>query len=133
MTERREFDCPQCGSKSWLDPATMAVEHSEPKCPAWLEMEARQATTAAVGVPHEPTSGVHALPDSVVEFACPECSANVRMYPQRKPLGVEHALPTCKLWQRIEEKKDDLPRYLIKAGVHIHVPEPESEQSSEPR
>lgn len=57
-----------------------------------------------------------------VEFPCPHCKASCVMWPRSKPLAVQHSLPTCKGWQRVEGKKDDLERFLIKAGVHLLVP-----------
>lgn len=63
-------------------------------------------------------------PESV-EFACPDCGGNAVMWPRSKPMAVQHSIPICKTWQRIEGKKDDVERYLIKAGVHIHVPDRE--------
>jgi hypothetical protein len=58
-----------------------------------------------------------------VEFACPQCNGACVMYPRASPVPVQHSVPTCKAWQEIEGKKDDVERFLIKAGVHIHVPE----------
>jgi len=52
-----------------------------------------------------------------VEFTCPSCGLSCIMFPRSKPLAVQHAKPTCKLWNRGETQ-----RFLIKAGVHLHVP-----------
>jgi len=60
-----------------------------------------------------------------VEFTCPDCQQSARMWPRAKPMAVQHSIPICKTWQAIEGKKDDVERYLIKAGVHILVPDRE--------
>lgn len=52
-----------------------------------------------------------------VEFACPSCGASCLLYPRTKPLAVQHAKPTCKLWD-----KQQTTSFLIKAGVHLLVP-----------
>lgn len=123
MTDRKEFACPKCEGKSWLDPGTLVVEHSEPKCAAWLAMEEEQQNQPgpkpANEVEHD--SGTFAVP-TVVDFLCPECSKPARMFPRAEPIGVEHSLPVCALWETVG-KKDDVERYLIKAGMHIHVPD----------
>lgn len=117
MSERKKFDCPSCGVASWLDPVTLAVEHDEPTCAAW--QDAQNAPSGVV-----PVSPVQAesAPPAEVNFDCPDCRLPVRMRPLEQPISVEHAIPSCESWQKIEGKKDDLERYLIKAGVHIHVP-----------
>lgn len=114
--ERKRFDCPSCGRDSWLDPKTLQVEHSEPTCEAWQAKQAAAAAPAVGGV-------VVPFPTpEVVNFDCPECKAPARMHPNEKPIPVEHSLPHCAAWEKIAGKKDDVERYLIKAGVHIHVP-----------
>lgn len=55
-------------------------------------------------------------------FECPECRRDVVMYPRTAPMVVQHSIPTCRAWQRIEQKKDDLERFLIKAGVALLFP-----------
>lgn len=52
-----------------------------------------------------------------LEFNCPQCGASCVAYPRSKPIAVQHAVPECKLW-----KKGETARFLIKAGVHLHVP-----------
>ena len=73
-----------------------------------------------------------AIPGKIVEmvdvpavkhFTCPDCKAQCVMYPRSKPMGVQHSIPTCKTWQQVEGRKDDLERFLIKAGVHLLVPQ----------
>ncbi len=116
MTERKKFECPSCGVDSWLDPATLEVEHDEPTCDAWKA--AQDAPSGVVQVsPAQPSS-----PPPVVNFECPDCGLPVRMRPLEQPIPVEHAIPHCPSWLKIEGKRDDLERYLIKAAVHIHVP-----------
>lgn len=125
MSELKTFDCPKCGRPSTLDPATLNVEHSDPKCEAWLEMERRPAgslESLAAVLPLRPAAGPDDSPP-LVEFACPECGKPALLHPLREPMEVQHSLPACALWERIEGKKDDVERYLIKAGVHVHVPE----------
>lgn len=63
---------------------------------------------------------VEAVPEQV-GFACPHCKGGCIFYPPSR--AVVHSLPACKLWQQIEGKKDDLARFLIKAGLHVLVPE----------
>jgi predicted RNA-binding Zn-ribbon protein involved in translation (DUF1610 family) len=126
--ERKEFDCPKCGGLSFLDPATLRVEHSEPKCEDWLAMEAAMLVPLQLRDGHSPAQTFREPPPAsavpeLVQFACPECKQPARMFPRSQPIGVEHSLPPCKLWQNIHNKKDDVERYLIKAGVHIHVPD----------
>ena len=58
-----------------------------------------------------------------VEFACPQCKASCILWPKARPIAVQHALPGCRAWRLIEGKKDDLERFLIKAGVHLLVPQ----------
>lgn len=60
-----------------------------------------------------------------VEFVCHACAVLCVMYPRSKPISVQHGLPTCNDWKRIEGKKDDLERFLIKAGMEVHVPNPD--------
>lgn len=62
---------------------------------------------------------IEELPEQV-EFKCPQCKASCIFRPSSR--GVQHALPTCRAWQRIEGKKDDVERFLIKAGLHLLVP-----------
>lgn len=50
-------------------------------------------------------------------FDCPQCGASCIAFPRAKPIAVQHAKPECKLW-----KKGETARFLIKAGVHLHVP-----------
>lgn len=52
-----------------------------------------------------------------LEFKCPQCGGSCICYPRSKPIAVQHAVPECKLW-----KKGETARFLIKAGVHLHVP-----------
>lgn len=58
-----------------------------------------------------------------VDFDCPHCKGPCVMFPRSKPVAVQHGLPTCKGWQRVEKKKDDLERFLIRAGVHLLIPQ----------
>jgi hypothetical protein len=58
-----------------------------------------------------------------VDFQCFECSRACVMYPRATPITVQHSMPPCASWRTIEMKADDLARYLIKCGVHVHVPE----------
>ncbi len=115
--ERKKFDCPGCGVASWLDPVTMKIEHEEPTCAAWRAAQQVQPAPA-LGV----VLAFKAPTPPVVEFDCPECKAPVRMRPLEQPISVEHSIPSCAAWEKIEGKRDDLERYLIKAGAHIHVP-----------
>lgn len=61
-----------------------------------------------------------------VDFNCHHCKRPCVMYPKATPIAVMHSVPACEEWARIEKKKDDLARYLIKCGVHVHVPGPTS-------
>jgi predicted RNA-binding Zn-ribbon protein involved in translation (DUF1610 family) len=61
-----------------------------------------------------------------VDFACPQCGSACVMYPRNKPMAVQHSLPTCKLWDRVQGKKEDVERFLVKAGVHVLVPKGEA-------
>ena len=61
------------------------------------------------------------IPDRV-DFTCHDCKQPAVMYPLGKPISVMHSLPPCAEWKRIESDMDDLARYLIKCGVHVHVP-----------
>lgn len=120
MTERKSFPCPSCGVGSSFDPVTLQVEHDEPQCEAW---KARQlAPLAPSSAPAVGGTVTHLAP-AVVDFECPECHQAARMFPRDKPIGVEHSLPVCQLWEQITGKKDDVERYLIKAGVHIYAPQ----------
>ncbi len=65
---------------------------------------------------------VEELPEQV-EFPCPSCKRSCLMFPRTKPIAVQHALPTCRSWKLIEGKKDDIERFLIKAGVHLLLPQ----------
>lgn len=62
-----------------------------------------------------------------VDFTCCDCQRPCVMYPRADPIAVMHSIPACDEWKRIEKKKDDLARYLIKCGVHVHVPERETQ------
>lgn len=117
MSERKRFDCPSCGADSFLDTETLAVEHAEPQCVAWLR--AQQKVSGIVGR----IDPAVLAPAAEINFDCPECKAPVRMRPLETPISVEHAIPACEAWAKIEGKRDDLERYLIKAGADIHVPE----------
>lgn len=57
------------------------------------------------------------------EFTCPDCGRSCIIYPRHKPVAVVHAEPRrdCRSWRNIEDKKDDLERFLIKAGVHLLI------------
>jgi hypothetical protein len=57
-----------------------------------------------------------------VDFSCFYCHLACIMYPRSKPIIVVHALPTCTEWEKVEKKKDDLERFLIKCGAHLHTP-----------
>jgi len=57
-----------------------------------------------------------------VDFKCWHCKRPAVMYPRAQPIAVMHQIPACDEWKRIEKKEDDLARYLIKCGVHVHVP-----------
>jgi len=120
MTERKKFPCPGCGVDSWLDTDSLKIEHGEPTCEGWRAAQAPQtvgATITGTGVPFRQKP-----PPLLVEFDCPECKAPVRMLPREQPIAVQHAIPSCEAWAKVEGKRDDLERYLIKAGVHIYVP-----------
>jgi len=56
-----------------------------------------------------------------VHFTCPDCKRACVLYPRNKPMGAQHVVPTCKSWQRVEGRKEDLERFLIKAGVDLLV------------
>lgn len=138
--KRKRFDCPACGGDSWFLTDTAQVEHSEPKCPKWLAAQASPAAAAnaLLGVAAvlataeerhaallaELTPGLEVvqIPEEVI-FNCPDCAADVRMRPRDQPISVAHSLPYCGTWEKIEGKKDDVERFLIKAGVHVLVPE----------
>jgi endogenous inhibitor of DNA gyrase (YacG/DUF329 family) len=117
MSEPKKFECPSCGVDTWLYPDTLEVKHDEPACAAW--QAAQNAPSGVVRVSEAIAGG--ALPSNVM-FDCPECQQPVRMRPLEQPISVEHSLPPCEAWRKIEGKRDDLERYLIKAGAHIHVP-----------
>lgn len=53
-----------------------------------------------------------------VDFACWKCNAPCVLHP-RNGNATMHALPTCEEWTRIESKKEDVERFLIKSGVHM--------------
>jgi len=57
-----------------------------------------------------------------VDFKCCDCKRPAVMYPRTQPIAVMHSVPACEEWVRIAMRKDDLARYLIKCGVHVHVP-----------
>lgn len=59
------------------------------------------------------------------EFACPVCGRSCKLYPKSKPLAVVHAEPrrACSAWRSIEDRKGDLAQFLIKAGVHLLLPQ----------
>ncbi len=121
MSSLKRFDCPSCGRDSWLDPATLAITHAEPHCEAW---KTKQHETIAEGALVRGGNVVLLRPPpSVVDFACPGCNAPARLRPQARPIEVQHSLPSCELWKSIEQKEDAIERFLIKAGVHMHVPE----------
>lgn len=63
-------------------------------------------------------------PPNEVDFACPDCGQPCKLWPNSKPMCVQHAEPAkaCKAWVAIAGRKDDLARFLIKAGMHIHLP-----------
>jgi hypothetical protein len=65
--------------------------------------------------------GIAKIPERV-DFECHHCTRPAVMYPLAKPITVMHSIPACDEWKRIESDKDDLARYLIKCGVHVHVP-----------
>jgi len=56
-----------------------------------------------------------------VHFDCPDCKRRCVLYPRNKPMGAQHVVPTCKSWQQVEAGKEDLERFLIKAGVDVLV------------
>ena len=63
-------------------------------------------------------------PPNEVDFACPDCGAPCKLWPNSKPMCAQHAEPSkaCKSWGRIVGQKDDLARFLIKAGLQMHLP-----------
>jgi hypothetical protein len=63
---------------------------------------------------------IEEIPEEV-QFKCPQCKAPCILYPKRKPYAVVHALPTCKLWQKVPKQRTTA-QFLIDAGVHLHVP-----------
>jgi hypothetical protein len=114
----KRFDCPSCGADSWLDPTTLKVTHAQPTCVAWEKAQREAAAVLRLGKLPEP-----APTPFEVHFECPECRAPCLLKPREKPISVQHAIPSCAAWEKIEGKKDDVERFLIKAGVHIHVPD----------
>lgn len=56
------------------------------------------------------------------EFDCPTCGGACIIYPRTNPMAVQHSLPTCKGWQRVEAKTDHLEGFLTKAGMHLLIP-----------
>lgn len=57
-----------------------------------------------------------------VDFTCHHCKMPCVMYPRSTPIATMHAVPGCTEWAKVEGKRDDLARFLIKCGVHVHVP-----------
>jgi hypothetical protein len=119
---RRRFDCPGCGGDSWFLTDTAQVEHSEPHCKDWIAAQASPAAAANALLGAAAVLSVAPPPEEVI-FNCPACAASVRMRPRDLPISVAHSLPYCESWEQIEGKKDDVERFLIKAGVHVLVPE----------
>lgn len=56
-----------------------------------------------------------------IDFTCWKCGRPCVTYP-RGGSATQHSLPTCAEWQKIEAKKDDVERFLIKSGLHISTP-----------
>lgn len=67
-------------------------------------------------VAERPSIEIVETPESV-HFDCPQCGEPCVAYPRAKPIAVQHAVPECKLW-----KRGETARFLIKAGVHLHMP-----------
>jgi hypothetical protein len=60
------------------------------------------------------------------DFTCWYCQNPAVIWPRSKPVAVQHSIPVCTEWQKVEAKKDDLERYVIKCGVHVLVPQGEA-------
>lgn len=60
-----------------------------------------------------------------VPFTCWKCAGPCMMHPRAKPIAVQHCIPACEEWKKIETKKEELERFLIKCDVHLHVPKDE--------
>jgi hypothetical protein len=56
------------------------------------------------------------------EFACYKCGGSCVMFPRSKPIAVQHSLPTCKAWQRVEKKLDHVEGFLTKSGADLLIP-----------
>lgn len=57
------------------------------------------------------------------EFSCHKCGRSCVIYPRARPVAVQHSIPVCEEWQRIEAKKEDLERFAIKCGVELLLPQ----------
>lgn len=59
-------------------------------------------------------------------FRCPTCGEQCVIYPRSSPIAVQHSIPTCKGWQRVEKGTDHLEGFLTKAGVGLLLPKAET-------
>lgn len=57
-------------------------------------------------------------PPARVDFKCWKCGEPCVLHPNNGNATM-HSLPACDEWARIESKKEDLERFLIKSGVHM--------------
>lgn len=55
------------------------------------------------------------------DFACWKCGNNCVIWPRAEPPSVQHSLPACSEWQRIETGAEDLERFAIKCGVELLI------------
>lgn len=56
------------------------------------------------------------------EFQCWKCNGKCVIYPRASPMPVQHQIPACDEWKKIENKKEDIERWLIKSGLELLVP-----------
>jgi hypothetical protein len=57
------------------------------------------------------------------EFQCWKCHGKCVIYPRAQPMPVQHQIPACDEWKKIEGKKEDIERWLIKSGLELLVPQ----------
>ena len=55
------------------------------------------------------------------DFACWKCGKSCVIWPRAEPPSVQHSLPACSEWQRIETGAEDLERFAIKCGVELLI------------
>ncbi len=56
------------------------------------------------------------------DFQCWRCHGRCVIYPRAAPMAVQHQIPPCDEWRKIEGKKEDIERWLIKSGLELLVP-----------